>query len=382
MTSVYLIAGEASGDLLGAHLMRSLKNQSKTPINFYGVGGEKMIAEGLKSLFPYEELSMMGFLEILPYIFKLSARINLTVENILAKHPDVVITIDSPGFCFRVIQKLRAEKLRTKYIHYVAPTVWAYKPERAEKCAGLFDHMLVLLPFEPPYFEKAGLKCTWVGHPVVADPPPGNASTFRAKYQISAQTLLLGLLPGSRRGEIRRHMPIFARAATLLAAQYPDTAITVAVPKNILPFVAPYFEGCPFRAVVVAGEQEKKDAIAACNFAIVKSGTVALEVALSGVPMIVTYRVNPVSAWLLKRMVLTKFVNLVNILAGREIIPELLQELCHPLMIASAAANLLAHPDHRQQQKTQAQSALAQLVPPGGERPSDKAAQTVLRITG
>ncbi len=257
-----------------------------------------METEGLKSLFPYYELSMMGFIEILPYIFNLMARIQSTVEDISAKHPDAVITIDSPGFCFRVVDKLRKEKLKTKFVHYVAPSVWAYKPERARKCARLFDHLLALLPFEPPYFEKVGLRCTWVGHPVVAETSIGDGAAFRRKYEIPDQTPLFTLLPGSRKGEVERHMPVFAKAITLLAGQVPDLAIAVAVPKNVISLIAPYFKECPFRAVITSNEQDKKDAIAASNIAIVKSGTVALEVAMAGVPMVIAYRVNAISAWL------------------------------------------------------------------------------------
>ncbi len=377
---IYLIAGEASGDVLGAHVMRALKSQSVRPIIFYGVGGEKMAAEGLVSLFPYYELSMMGFIEILPYIFNLSARINLTVDDILAKQPDTVVTIDSPGFCFRVVKKLRKENLKAKFVHYVAPTVWAYKPQRAQKCAQLFDHLLCLLPFEPPYFEKVGLPCTWVGHPVVAETAIGDGAAFRKKYDIAAETTLFCLLPGSRKGEVERHMPVFAKAISMIAAQTPDLAIAAAVPKNVMGFIAPYFENCPFRAVITADEEDKKNALAGADLALVKSGTVALEVAMAGAPMLIAYRVNPISAWCFRRMSLTRYVNLVNILKGKEVIPELLQEQCTPLLIANAAAHLLSSPEQRQLQKKQSASALAQLLPPGNERPSDIAARAILAL--
>ncbi|MDE3015955.1 MAG: lipid-A-disaccharide synthase [Pseudomonadota bacterium] len=378
---IYLIAGEASGDLLGARLMRALKSRSDRPIAFYGVGGDQMAAEGLASLFPFYELSMMGFIEILPYIFNLAARIQQTVDDIMAKQPDMVITIDSPGFNFRVAAKLRRENCRARLVHYVAPSVWAYKPKRAKKCAALFDHLLCLLPFEPPYFEKEGLSCTWVGHPVVAETEPGDGAGFREKYRIAENATLLALLPGSRKGEVKRHMPIFAKAVTLLAAECPNLALVIAVPKNVLPFAAAYFEGCPFHAVITAGEREKQDAIAAANAAIVKSGTVALEVSLARVPMVVAYRVNALSAWLFRRIQLTKFANLVNIIAGREIIPELLQELCAPIFIAGATAALLSDPRRRNMQQEESAAALAQLVPPGG-RPSDLAAEAILRTHG
>ncbi len=380
--TVYIIAGEASGDLLGAHLMRSLKAQSKRPIRFHGIGGDKMAAEGLKSLFPYHELSMMGFIEILPYAFNLMARIHLAVEDAQSKRPDLFITIDSPGFCFRVVEKLREQRLPAKFIHYVAPSVWAYKPERAKKCARLFDHLLALLPFEPPYFQEVGLPCTFVGHPVVAETQPGNGKAFREKFQIADDVPLFCLLPGSRKGEVDRHMPVFGRAVNILAARYPNLAMAVAVPKHVMPFVTTYFEDCPFRTVITSDEQDKKNAIAASNLAIVKSGTVALEVAMSGTPMVVAYRVNPISAWMMKRMISTKYANLVNILLGKETIPELLQELCTPLMIAGASAQLMQYPDIRIRQQEQAAQALQQLAPKQLSIPSELAAKTALQLLG
>lgn len=378
--NVYIIAGEASGDLLGAHLMAQLRQQHDGDIKFWGVGGERMTAEGLNSLFPYHELSMMGFVEILPYLFNLSARISSTVQDAMNKAPDVVITIDSPGFCFRVVERLRKAGLKSKFVHYVAPTVWAYKPKRAERCKELFDHLLVLLPFEPPYFTNIGLPCTFVGHPVVAETQLGDGVAFRKKYDIAPDTLLFCLFPGSRRGEVTRHLPVFARAMTMLATTHPNLAMVVTVPRHVLAFVAPYFQNCPFRAIIMANNQDKKDAIAASDIAIVKSGTVSLEVAMAGVPMVVTYRVHPFSAWMLRRMWITRFVNLINILESREIIPELLQEMCTPIMIASAATSLLNDEERKNAQKVNSAAALAKMLPPGGELPSVVAARTILQL--
>ena len=377
---IYIIAGEASGDLIGAHLMRSLKKQTNGDIKFYGVGGPKMIEEGLESLFPFYELSMLGAVEILPYLFNISARIHHTVDDVIAKAPDMVVTIDSPGFCFRVVERLRAEKLVAKFVHYVAPTVWVYKPERAELCAKLFDHMLVLLPFEPPYFEKVGLACTWVGHPAVAESKVGDGGAFRQKYDIPADVPLFCLLPGSRKGEVERHMPVFGKAITLLATQSPTLAMVLPVPANVMTFVTPFFDGCPFKAIVTSNEEDKKNAIAASTIAIVKSGTVALEVAMAHVPMIVTYRVHPLSAWYLRRTLMIKNANLINILQGEEAIPELLQELCTPVMIASACANLLNDPIAQEKQKNSEKAGIQQLLPTDGIMPSDKAARIILGL--
>ncbi len=377
---IYVIAGEASGDLLGAHLMRSLRANSQQRIVFHGIGGEKMEEEGLNSLFPYHDLSMMGFVEILPYIYRTLIHIDSTIVDITLKHPDLIITIDSPGFCFRVVEKLRKDGFKAKFIHYVAPTVWAYKANRAKKCARLFDHMLVLLPFEPPYFEKEGLGCTFVGHPVVCETKVGNAEEFRNKHELSATTTLFCLLPGSRKGELKRHMPILARAVAMLSTCYPKLALVIAVPEHIREFLAPYLNKCPFQVIITEDEQDKKNAIAASQFAFVKSGTVAFEVAMAGVPMLITYRINRLSAWWLRRMLTIKFANLINILLRKEVIPELLQELADPLILASCANTILSMPSQQNSQKTGVNIALGMLLPPEKTAPSDLAAKKILSI--
>ncbi|MDX1974348.1 MAG: lipid-A-disaccharide synthase [Rickettsiales bacterium] len=377
---IYIIAGEASGDLLGAHLMAALKKLSPRPIQFHGVGGERMQAEGLASLFPYHNLSLFGFVEILPKLMQITARINQTAEDILQKHPDIVITIDVPGFCLRVIKKVREANLPALYVHYVAPTVWAYNPWRAQRCAELFDHMLTLLPFEAPYFTEVGLPTTFVGHAAVVEAGVGDGERFRQAHQIAKDTPLFCLLPGSRRGEIKRHMPIFAQAIAMLARSYPELVITIPVPEHILPYIEPYLMNCPFPAIVTTNEQQKKDAIAAATLAIVKSGTVTFEVAKAGTPMMVCYRLHPLSAWLLRRKVKIRFVNLINMVLGKEIIPELLQERCTPLIIAATAQQMLQIPELIDKQKQGVGEALAQFVPSGGDAPSTLAAKTILGL--
>jgi lipid-A-disaccharide synthase len=380
---IYIIAGEASGDFIGSHLMRSLKRQIKRPILFFGVGGDRMEEEGMVSLFPYHEISLLGVVELLPHLITIFSRINFTKVDILGKQPDIVITIDSPGFCFRVIEKLRADGgYKGKCIHYVAPTVWAYKPQRAAYCAKLFDHIMVLFSFETPYFEKANLPCTWVGHPVIVENERGSAEAFRKKYEIADSTTVFLLLPGSRKNEIKRLLPVFANAISMLAQSYPDLAIVVAVPKSMMIHVGPYFENCPFRAIITSNDQEKRDAIAASNIAFAKSGTVTLEVAMAGVPMLVAYRIHAISAWWFKRLSLIKYVNLINIIAKREIYPELLQSECTALTVAGVAARILEDKEYQKQQREEAQKILSQMIPPNGEQPSDIAASVVAKALG
>jgi lipid-A-disaccharide synthase len=382
---IYLIAGEASGDLLGARLMQSLRTKfaeqfPDKKILFYGIGGERMEAEGITSLFPYYELSMMGFVEIIPYIFRTIAHINLTVADITLKEPDMVITIDSPGFCFRVVEKLRKSYIETKFVHYVAPTVWAYKPQRAKKCAKLFDHMLVLLPFEPQYFTKVGLDCTFVGHPVVYEGKKGDGAAFRSKYDIPDNAMLFCLLPGSREGEVKHHMPIFTRALSMLAISYTNIAIAIAVPEHALQFLGPYLNNSPFRVIIAENDQDKKNAMAASHFAFVKSGTVAFEVASAGTPMLITYKINKFSALWLKMIITTKYVNLINILSRKEVIPELLQEHATPLMLASCANTILLTSSLQNAQKTAIDNALKRLLPENGDDPSMLAATKILSL--
>jgi lipid-A-disaccharide synthase len=374
---VYIIAGEPSGDLLGARLMQQIKAQAKMPLYFVGVGGDKMKAEGLKSLFPYLELSHVGMTEILPHLVNIFARIDQTVDDIKTKEPIVLITIDCPGFCKRVVKKLRKDEFNTRYIHYVAPSVWAWRPKRAISYAEVYDHLLCLLPFEPPLFEREGLASTFVGHTVASEQQIGDGKAFRLRYELANDVPVFCVFPGSRQGEITRHMPIFARAISLLAEAYPNLAIVVPIPKHMLDTVRPYFQNCPFRAIVTTNEEDKRDALATSNVAIVKSGTIALEVATSGTPMVVAYRVSAITAFVFRRLRITKLVTLVNILLGREAIPELLQEECSPTMIANATAAILRDESLANAQKVAMQQALTMLIP-ASKPPSAIAAEVVL----
>lgn len=382
---VYVVAGEASGDLLGAGLMRGLKELTGGKVRFFGVGGEFMEAEGLKSIFPYHELSLLGIAEVLPHAMRIFARINLVVEDILTKRPDVVVTIDSPGFNYRAIKKLRKHHRRKvegiKFVHYVAPSVWAYKPQRAGKCAKVFDHMLTILPFEPPYFIAEGLPSTFVGHPV-AYQEKGEGKVFREKYEIAPDAPLVCMLPGSRLGEIKRHMPAFAQAIGALSTLHKDIAMVVPTKKRLLPLIAAYFTDCPFRAVLLADEDDKKHAIAAADAALVKSGTVALEVARAGVPHIVAYKTHPITAFVLRRILRVPHANLINILSKREVIPEFLQQLCRGDFLADAMAVMLADPAQKARRAQEVDNAFAALRTPDGTHPSLAAAKMVLQVVG
>jgi lipid-A-disaccharide synthase len=270
---VFIIAGEASGDLLGAKLMSEM--HTKGNFRFYGIGGKAMIEEGLESIFPMEKISLMGFLEILPKIFMLLKLIDLTVLEIKKFSPDIFVSIDSPGFCFRVAANV--QKLGFKLIHYVAPSVWAYKPQRARKIATLYDYIISILPFEPPYFIEQGVFCKFIGHPITED-PKGVKELFMQKYNFSDHDDILCIMPGSRRNEINKLLPIFIETAQLLQQKFPNLHLVVIAFEDFVQEITQAFSDKNLKVLVVSS-QDKLNAIAAAKVALVKSGTSSLEVA-------------------------------------------------------------------------------------------------------
>jgi lipid-A-disaccharide synthase len=385
---VFLIAGEPSGDVLGAKLMAALKVKTKGKIRFAGIGGARMEAEGLQSLFPFHELAMMGFAEIIPQLPHLLGRIRQTVKEITALQPRCIVTIDSPGFNFRVAAALRAHKYAAhlRIVHYVAPTVWAYKPERAEKMKGLFDYLMVVLPFEPPYFERVGLPCSFVGHPIVEEWQgiKGDGAAFRAAFDIPPDAPILTLLAGSRRGEIKRHLPIFAQVVGRLRFTFPHLVTVVVTPPHLAVEMKEALTRLhwPLKVVLVHEDAMKRDAFAATTLALTKSGTVALELSLAQIPMIVTYQTSKLTAWLLRRMIRVKYVNLVNLLLDKPVIPELLQEECNANSLTQQVESFLSDPKRRILQVEEAQAALALLRGNATESPSEQAAAVVFQMMG
>lgn len=276
---IFLVAGEPSGDRLGAALMAGLS--ALVPgVRFSGVGGPAMAAEGLQSLFPMAELSVMGLLEVLPRYPALRRRMIETAEALVAAAPDAVVTIDSPDFCLRVLARARAARPGLRTIHYVAPSVWAWRPGRARRMAPLVDHVLALLPFEPPLMEDAGMGCSFVGHPAAAAPPatPAEVAAFRAHHGIGAAPVLLAL-PGSRRGEVARLAPVFGQALAGLVARRPDLRVVVPAVAALGAEVCARVAGWPGAPVVIVeGEGPdgaKAAAFGAARAAIAASGTVS-----------------------------------------------------------------------------------------------------------
>jgi lipid-A-disaccharide synthase len=379
MSLIYLIAGEASGDVLGARLIAALRAQ-RPELAFAGIGGEAMAAQGLASLFPMQELALLGLLEVLPRLSHLRRRLQQTVADITARRPDVVVTIDSPGFTLRVLKAIRP--LGVKRVHYVAPQVWAWRESRVRHYPGLWDQLLCLLPFEPAFFARHGLPATFVGHPVLeSGADRGDAMRFRATHGIDAAARVVTLMPGSRRTEVARLLPILG--ATL--QRLPDVVPVVPVAAPVAAAVQQATQSWTPQPVLVTEPQDKYDAFAASAAALTKSGTSTLELAMAGVPMIVTYRVNPLSAAIARRLVTVRYASLINLLAEREVVPELIQEACTPDRLAAAMRTLLNDPAAAAAQLAACREALALLRPPAGLRPptglpSDAAAAAVLDL--
>ena len=378
---VFVIAGEASGDALGARLMAGLRQRTAGRIRFAGIGGEAMTAEGLNSLVPMSELAVMGLLEVLPHARRILGRVRETAEAVKRLKPDVVITIDAPGFSFRVVKRLRQETFEAPMpvlIHYVAPTVWAWRPRRAAKIAKLYDKLLVLLPFEPPYFLKEGLDTVFVGHPIADSPlTRGDGAAFRKRHGIPVDATVLGVLPGSRRGEVGRLIPIFAQTVMRLAESFPNLHVVTPTVATVGDTVRAALQTWPVPTHVVAGEAEKAGAFASMTAALAASGTVGLELGAAGVPSVIAYRLNPLTYQIVKRLVMVKYVNLINILLSRPAVPELLQGDCTPNRLCASLLPLLHGGPPAAAQREAGAAALAMLSPPGGE-PGLAAADAVL----
>jgi lipid-A-disaccharide synthase len=369
-----LVAGEASGDALGARLIAALRAH-QPGITVSGVGGPLMAAQGLTSWFPFAELALMGFLEVLPRLRHLAARLTQTSAAIAAQRPDAVITIDSPGFTFRLLRRIAP--LGIPRIHYVAPQVWAWRPGRVRHYPGLWDQLLCLLPFEPAFFARHQLPARFTGHPVLESAAgAGDAARFRARHFLGPEERVLLLLPGSRATETGRLLPIMAETLARLAPAHPGLRPVIPLAPPVAAAVRQATRAWPLRPLLVEAE-DKPDAFAAAAAALSKSGTATLELALAGVPMLVAYRVNPLTAALARRLVTVSHASILNLL-GPPCLPEFIQERCTPELLAPALARLLADPEAAAEQLAGVAAALAQLRPPDGLAPSEAAAEAVL----
>lgn len=378
---IYLIAGEPSGDMLGARLMRALKKK-EPDVKIIGIGGENMEKEGLKSLFDISDLAIMGLAEVIPSIPKVLRHIKETVADIEKNKPDVVITIDSWSFSARVHKALRAKKIKVLQMHYVAPQVWAWKKGRAKTMYKYIDRLLTLFPNEPKYFTPYRLPTDFVGHPVVESSMiNAKAEDFLNKYQIGSDKKVVLLLPGSRHNEVARLLPVFLEVAKELKAKHPELQFVIPTVKTVAGRVKEMLKLKGKEDILVLETQEDRYAAArAAVMAIAASGTVALELAVVDVPHLVAYKVPALTAFLARLITDIKYVNLTNILLDKPIIPELLQEDCTKEKLAATAEELLNPQSVLVMKEQQGFVELKKALGMGEIKPSEKAAEIILAL--
>ena len=348
---VLIIAGEPSGEVLGAELMHALRKQCPRPIVFSGVGGVRMKQQGLYPLFPMSDIALMGVAEIAPRLPNIFKRMNMTARFVEQNQPDFVVLIDSPEFNLRLAKRIKRRCPNVPIALYVAPQVWASRPGRARKMSKFVDHIFALLPFEKPFFEAAGIPCTIVGHPVIERKKQiKGGDAFRARHEISSSAPIICLLPGSRLNEVTRLMPIFGEVAYRLREIYSDTQFVLPVVPHMTDIVAQQLETWRLQPHIVTGDADKFAAFDASTIAVAASGTVSLELALARVPTVIAYRVDPLTAFVARRIITSKYVNLVNLIVDAPAIPELLQEDCTADAVFTQADALLSSEEARQKQ--------------------------------
>lgn len=377
---IYLIAGEPSGDLLGSRFMRAMRKKVNGNVEFFGLGGETMEAEGLKSIFDISDLAVMGLTEVIPSIPKVLRRMKETVDDIIKVNPDVIITIDSWSFSSRIHKAIRKLKTGIPQVHYVAPQVWAWKKKRAQTMYKYVDLLLTLFPYEPKYFTPYKLDARFVGHPVIeSEVITTNGDDFRKKYAIPETKKIISVLPGSRKTEVSKLLPVFLDAVQQLHEANEDLFFVIPTVKTVAKIVRDFVNTSSLPILVVETQADRYGAFRASSAAIAASGTVALELAICDIPHIIAYKVSPFSAMLARRFLHIEFVNLSNILLGREIIPELLQERCVPGNIRSYITDILKHGDLYDKQMS-GFAKVREILGQGVQTPSQNACDMVLEL--
>lgn len=374
---IFLIATEESGDRLGANLMKVLRQRLGDGVRFEGVGGRAMAREGLDTLFPIEELSIIGLAAVVKELPKILGLIKETAIAVTEAAPDILVIIDSPDFTHRVAKRVRAKNPAIPIVDYVSPSVWAWRPGRARAMLKYVDHVLALLPFEPEAYQRLhGPPCSYVGHPLTEQLASLRPNADEARRRAESPPVLL-VLPGSRRSEIRHHMAVFGEAVGLLQERGVAFELMLPTMPHLQETVVEAVKGWPVQPQVVIGEQDKRAAFRIAHAALAKSGTVTLELALAGVPMVTAYRVGAIEAFILRRAIRVSSVILANLVIGKDVIPEFLQEDCTPEKLAEALADVLSDSELRRQQ-LEAFATLDTIMSTGDQPPSVRAADIVL----
>jgi lipid-A-disaccharide synthase len=374
---IFLIATEESGDRLGAGLMKILRQRLGDAVRFEGVGGQQMKREGLNSLFPIEALSIIGLAAVVLQLPKILRLIRVTTDAVTEASPDILVIIDSPDFTHRVARRVRARDPSIPIIDYVSPTVWAWRSGRARAMRIYVDHVLALLPFEPAEYERLrGPPCSYVGHPLTEQVATLRPAASEQKRRNEAPPVLL-VLPGSRRSEIRHHMAVFGETLGRLQAEGVAFELILPTMPHLLEVVREGVKDWKVEPRIVVGEQDKRAAFRIAGAALAKSGTVTLELALAGVPMVTAYRTGAVEAWILLRAINVKSVILANLVLGENVVPEFLQRDCTPENLSRGLREILTDSPLRRRQ-VEAFARIGEIMSTGNQPPSVRAADIVL----
>jgi lipid-A-disaccharide synthase len=380
---VFLVAGEESGDRLGAALIRALRERTGGQVRFVGVGGREMAAEGVASLYPIEDLPIIGFSAIPRRLPKILRLMRLTVQAVVAKRPQVLVVIDSPGFTQRIARRVRAADPTIAIVQYVSPSVWAWRPGRARAMRAYVDHILALLPFEPAVHQRlGGPPCTYVGHPLVDQVRNLRPNFEEARRRLAVPPVLL-VLPGSRAGEIERLFGVFSDAVALVRDRLGSLEVVVATVPHLVGPIRTAMARWPLRARIVVETADKQAAFRVATAALAKSGTVTLELALAGVPMVAAYKVTALEYVAVGRGILKRLPSIIltNLLLGENVVPELLQHNCTAEKLAAALLPLFGDTPERHRQ-IEAFSRLDAIMGVGSSAPAMRAADVVLAAAG
>jgi lipid-A-disaccharide synthase len=377
--TIFLIAAEESGDRLGAGLMIALRKRLGPAVNLVGIGGRHMAEQGLTSLVSIDGLSIIGLVAIPKRLPMILRRIREATDAVLNERPDALVIIDSPDFTHRVARRVRALDASIPVVNYVSPTVWVWRGGRARKMRAYVDRVLAVLPFEPEVHRRlSGPPCTYVGHPLLEDLDALRPNAEETARRTAAPPLLL-VLPGSRRSEIKRNMAIFGETLRLLRDQGATFEPVLPTVPGLLESVRAAAESWPVQPRIVVSDSDKKVAFRTARAALAKSGTVTLELALAGVPMVTAYRVTEIEAFIARRVIQTPSIILANLILGENVVPEFLQDDFTAEKLAPALRDILGDTPARQRQ-VDAFARLEGIMSTGGRKPSELAADQVIAM--
>ena len=380
---VMLVVGETSGDTLGAALMTSVREVLGDRVSFSGVGGPRMKAQGLSSIFPMTDIAVMGPREVIPRLPLILRRMSETTRHAVETQPDLVVIIDSPDFTHTVAKRIHKKAPEVPIANYVSPSVWAWRRGRAKAMATYLRKVLALLPFEPAFFRaEAGLDCEYVGHPAIekiASPEEGAA--FREEKGIEPDAPVLLALPGSRTNEVKRLIDLMGKTAAQVAARHKGLRVVIPVVPHVQGLVVEAVKDWPIEPVLAFGDDEKRGAFAAATAAIAASGTVSLELGLAGIPMVVAYKIDPIAAWSVSRFLKVPTVVLVNLILDRPAVKEFLQHNCKSEDLSAALIPLIGDTEERRRALLDL-AEMGELMGVGGPSPSTRAANVVLEMLG